>query len=135
MNELAKKLGQKLADMKADGVVIADVRNITPLTEACVVAGARSDRQLNGLKEACLEVLKELNHPVNHVEGRNGSKWIVVDCYEVVVHLFELNERERIKFDNIIAKCDKEELTEKDNVEVIEKPYVKHIDDRFEDLD
>lgn len=135
MNELAKKIAAKLADMKADGVVVADVKDITPLTEAYVVAGARSDRQLNGLKEAVLEVLDNEKHPLNHVEGRKGSKWILVDCYDVVVQLFDVNERERIKFDNIIEKCDKEVLTEKENVEVIEKPYLKHIDDRFEDLD
>lgn len=134
MNTLAKKIGQKLSDMKGDGVIVADVSNITPLCEAYVIAGANSDRKLNGMVDAVYQVCKEEEHPISHVEGKNGSKWIVVDCYDVVVHLFERHERERVKLDQIIVKCPQESLSELEEVEPV-TPNNTFIDDSYEDYD
>lgn len=134
MNKLAKKIGQKLAEMKGDGVIVADVRNINPLCEAYVIAGANSERKLNGMIDAVYQVCKEEKHQISHVEGKNSSKWIVVDCYEVVVHLFERHERERVKLDQIIAHCPQEALSELEEVE----PEISNnsfVDDFYEDYD
>lgn len=130
MNEFGRIVAARLAELKADGVVWADVREITPLAECYVVAGAASDRQLNGFKEAVYEVAAQTGQKISHTEGRNGSKWIVVDCYDVVVHLFEKTERERTRFDALLERCPCQRLSTKTEVDDVAatKPAV---DDRY----
>ena len=47
-----------------------------------------------------LLILIQNNLPYNHTEGKRGdSKWILVDAEEVIIHIFEKNERDVYNLD------------------------------------
>lgn len=84
-----------------EDVVIYDVRNNSPFVSYYIVASASSDRRLKALLAACKDSIYDNYKEVDHVEGRNDSKWILVDCKDVVVQLFTREERDRVQFDSL----------------------------------
>ncbi len=103
---LAKKIANKLDFSKAEGVIIYDVSNRTPLAHYYIVCSADNARKLNGLKEVACEVIESaVGGDVGHIEGRQGSSWFVIDAHDIVVHIFDENERQRVNFDKIYASC------------------------------
>lgn len=53
-----------------------------------VIACGRSQRHITTLAEHLAETLKAAGFEV-HLEGSKQSDWVLVDCFDVVVHLFK----------------------------------------------
>ena len=84
---LARLVLDALADAKAGDPVVLDVRGLSTLTDAMIVASGTSDRQLRTLAERVGERARSHGHPPLGTEGERGGEWILVDLGEVVVHL------------------------------------------------
>jgi ribosome-associated protein len=42
---------------------------------------------------------------VKQVEGKNGNLWILVDCIDVIVHVFLKEEREKYNIEKLWGEC------------------------------
>jgi len=104
MNKYEKAVLKAINDKKARNVKFYDVRGINPLCDAIIVCSALNERNLNGIKESVEETAQKYKLMLNHIEGRNGSKWIVVDLNDIVVHIMTEDERTRIDLDSIITR-------------------------------
>lgn len=86
-------------------VVVYDVRNQTPFVCYYIVASADNDKRLNSLLAQSKESAFNNYFSVEHVEGKNNSQWILVDCKDIVIQLFTTKERERVQFDQLYKDC------------------------------
>jgi ribosome-associated protein len=94
-----------LEDKQAEAIKIYDVKGKSPLTDFVIVASANNFRKL----EAIMNQLRKdfIHHPkykVHHIEGKAESGWMVLDLYDVVVHLFDPTNREKMKLDEILER-------------------------------
>ncbi len=94
-----------LEDKQAEAIKIYDVKGKSPLTDFVIVASANNFRKL----EAIMNQLRKdfIHHPkykVHHIEGKAESGWMVIDLYDVVVHLFDPTNREKMKLDEILER-------------------------------
>lgn len=105
IENLAAAIADRLAGVKCSHIKIVDVREITPLAETYLVATCRSESQLEGALNLVLQVLKEAGHPLKNVEYKSRALWCLIDCSDLIVHLFAPGERERMKFDELFAAC------------------------------
>ena len=53
-----------------------------------MICSGRSDRQVRSIADAVVRKLKEKNREPLGVEGYQGGEWVLVDCGDVVVHIF-----------------------------------------------
>lgn len=96
IDDLLQRIVSTLEDNKAFDIVVIDIREKSNLAQFMIVASGRSDRQIKSIAEHVTEKLK--NSGVSHcVEGMNGKEWVLVDAYDVIVHLFK--EEVRLNFD------------------------------------
>ena len=58
-----------------------------------IIASGRSQRHVSTLADHLTETLKEHASPVLSVEGKQQSDWVLVDCGDIVVHLFRPEAR------------------------------------------
>lgn len=86
-------------------VVVYDVRNQTPFVSYYIVASAENDKRLSALLSKSKESVYDNYFEVEHVEGKNNSQWILVDCKEIVIQLFTAKERERMQYDQLYKDC------------------------------
>ncbi len=77
-----------LDDDKAEDVVSFDLRGKSPMADHMVIASGRSSRQVSAMAEKLLERFKERFHRSARVEGKEAGDWVLIDCGDVIVHLF-----------------------------------------------
>jgi ribosome-associated protein len=90
---LARKIIKIAWSKKAEDIVLLDLKKISSMTDYFLICSAGSDVQARVIAEAILEGLGD-GHPVSHVEGLEASRWILIDCYGVIVHIFLPEVRE-----------------------------------------
>ena len=87
-------------DKKGENINIIDMRNVASLASYYVICSVNSERQASAIAHTIEKELIQNNLPYNHTEGKRGdSKWILVDAEEVLIHIFETNEREVYNLD------------------------------------
>jgi ribosome-associated protein len=76
-----------LADLKANDVVILDVRSLTSLADALVIASGTSTRHVKALAGNVVEKVKEAGIRPLGTEGERDAEWILIDLAGVIVHV------------------------------------------------
>jgi ribosome-associated protein len=83
-----------LFDRKANEVVLMDLRKVSTATDFFLIASGTSDTHVASIADHVVEELKkEGNRPLN-VEGERGGRWILIDYFSFVVHVFHPAARE-----------------------------------------
>lgn len=90
--ELFDLIYKTLDDHKAEELTVIDLSDKTSLADSMVIASARSSRHLTSLAEHLYLALKS-EVPIK-IEGKDGSTWVEVDTFFVIVHLFTKETRE-----------------------------------------
>ena len=90
---LAKKAAQFALTKKALDVVIMDLRKLTTMTDFFVVCSADSTTQVKAIADAVDEGLFQLGENVWHSEGLSEASWALLDCVNVVIHIFHTQTR------------------------------------------
>ncbi len=81
-------------ELKAQDVVVLDLRGISSATDFFVLASGTSDVQVRAVAEHITEELKKDGSRPDHVEGLRGGRWVLLDYIDFVVHVFHPQARE-----------------------------------------
>jgi ribosome-associated protein len=99
--ELAKLCCRVLDGKKADGLSVLDVSEQSSITDFLVIATATSEPHLRALR---IELEKALDAGRVHLvgmESAQASGWMVIDAFDVMVHLFLAEARERYALERL----------------------------------
>ena len=97
MLDLPKPIPQIIAamqDKKALDVVVLDLRGSGAFTDYFVVGSGRSSRQVQAIADTVGQRLRAVDARPTHVEGYDHAEWVLMDCFDVIVHIFTRNTRE-----------------------------------------
>jgi ribosome-associated protein len=75
-------------DMKANDVVVLDLKGVTDMTDFFVIASGTSDTHVRSIGEHLIAELKKEGVRVHHVEGVQQGRWVLLDFVDFVVHIF-----------------------------------------------
>jgi ribosome-associated protein len=78
---------------KATDVVALDMRTIPSFTDFFLICTAQNQRQMRAVADAIEMALKEGGRRPAHVEGDERSEWILLDYFDMVVHVFTAGQR------------------------------------------
>ena len=81
-------------ELKAEEVLILDLRGISTATDYFVVATGRSDIQVKAVADHIIEESKKEGQRPDHVEGIRTGRWVLMDFIDFVVHVFHPEARE-----------------------------------------
>ncbi|MBI2379623.1 MAG: ribosome silencing factor [Gammaproteobacteria bacterium] len=84
----------KLSDLKAQAVLALDVRKLTSIADAMIIATGTSNRHVKALADNVVEGAKEAGVPPIGVEGEKSGEWVLVDLGDVIVHIMQPETRE-----------------------------------------
>ena len=113
---LAELATEAAARKHADDLLVLDVRQLSNVTDYFVIGTAASRRQMAAIVEHIEEELERVGHSVWHVEGLEESPssrrhpardddaaWVLMDCGEVVIHLFSPAARQLYQLERLWA--------------------------------
>ena len=82
-----------LDDGKAEDVVVIDLEGKSSIANYMVVASGTSNRHVASLAENLQLKLKQGGHQ-SIAEGMDKADWVLIDAFDVVVHIFRPEVRE-----------------------------------------
>lgn len=85
-----------IQDIKGKNIVKLDLRKVDDSTaEFLIICEGESNTQVRAITDNIRKRLKEeLQIMPNHVEGSTSGKWVLLDFFETVVHVFYKETRE-----------------------------------------
>ncbi len=91
-----------LDENKAEDIVCIDLTGKAEFAHYMVIASGTSQRHIDAMAEKLLLHLKQ-NADLQDlkVAGRNKSGWIVIDAIDVVVHLFQPDDRAKYNLEKM----------------------------------
>ena len=92
-NELALIAAKAADDKKADDILIMNMQDITIITDYFMICSGRSGIQVQAIADYIEEKTEEAGVRVNHREGYQEAKWVLLDYGAIIVHVFQDEDR------------------------------------------
>lgn len=99
--ELVKLCCRALDEKKAGDLRVLDVREQSSITDYLVVATGTSEPHLRALRVELEKVIDASGARIIGQELRQESGWLVVDVFDVMVHLFLPESRKKYQLENL----------------------------------
>jgi ribosome-associated protein len=99
--ELVKLCCRALDEKKAGDLRVLDVHEQSSITDYLVVATGTSEPHLRALRVELEKVIDASGARIIGQELRQESGWLVVDVFDVMVHLFLPESRKKYQLENL----------------------------------
>jgi ribosome-associated protein len=99
--KLLKAVVQALDAKKAEDLQVLDVSQQSSITDYLVLANANSDPHLRALRVELEKVLDSHQARILGMDASKGSGWTVVDAFDVMVHLFTTENRDKYRMETL----------------------------------
>ena len=95
--EIAKNAFLYLDEKKAIDIKIIDISKISVIADYFIICGGSNSRQVKALAENVEEKLGKAGVIPRSTEGYQNANWILLDYQDVIIHIF--NQEERLFYD------------------------------------
>ncbi|HIF94707.1 MAG: ribosome silencing factor [Myxococcales bacterium] len=97
----ARLIVEAALDRMAESPIVLDVSGLTAYADTFIILTGRSDRQVRSISEAVVHELKGDNEQPLGVEGLDDGNWVLIDCNDAIVHVFDPETRERYDLERL----------------------------------
>lgn len=88
-------------DRLAQDIMAMEVSNLTPLADYFVVMHANNEKQVSAIVDSIIDAADEAGIKIKNIEGKAGGKWILMDLYDIIVHVFYHSERSHYNIEKV----------------------------------
>ena len=112
--EMAKIAVAALEEKKAKDIKILDISGVSVLADYFIIASGSNRNQVQAMADEAQEKLYKAGDEAKQVEGYQTANWILMDYQDIIVHIFDEENRlfydlERIWRDgSLVEKADLE---------------------------
>ena len=90
---MAKLAISALEDKKAEDIRVIDISEVSVIADYFIIAGGSNKNQIQALCDNVLEKRGRAGYPEKQTEGYNTANWILIDFVDVIVHIFDKENR------------------------------------------
>jgi len=110
--QLADTIVEGIQDKKGTNIAILDLTKLdNTICQYFVICEGESTTHVDALAESVNEyVRKHADEKPNHVEGRENAQWILLDYFDVVVHVFHKDVRTFYNLEELWADAKRTEI-------------------------
>jgi ribosome-associated protein len=103
--QLVSVIIDSILDKKGERVVSMNLSNLSDaMTDYFVICEANSPTQVRAIADHIEEkVQQSLQMRINHIEGIDTAEWVLVDYFDVMVHIFLREKRELFALEELWA--------------------------------
>jgi len=128
-----RQIVETLQEKKALDILLMDLRSLTDTADYFILCSGTSDQHVRSLASDLAEKLKEIDDPPWHIEGYSTRRWVLIDCVDIVVHIFRQEAREFYALERLWgdAECTSFEDTWEESESEVGGPPDPNADDDF----
>ncbi len=93
IQEYAVLAVEALDDKKAEDISIIDIREVSVIADYFIIAGGSNKSQIQALSDTVEEKLGRAGLPLKQIEGYNNANWILLDFGDIIIHIFDKENR------------------------------------------
>ncbi|MBD5504359.1 MAG: ribosome silencing factor [Lachnospiraceae bacterium] len=91
--EIAKLAIEALEDKKAEDIKVIDISEVSVIADYFIIANGTNNSQIQALSDNVEEKLGKAGVPLRQIEGYNNANWILLDFHDVIIHIFDKENR------------------------------------------
>lgn len=91
--EIAKLAITALEDKKAEDIKIIDISEVSVIADYFIIANGTNRSQIQTLSDNVEEVLGKAGVHLRQVEGYDNANWVLLDFQDVIIHVFDKENR------------------------------------------
>lgn len=91
--KMVKLAIEALEDKKGEDIKIIDITEVSVLADYFVIASGTNRNQVQALVDNVEETLGRAGYPSRQVEGYQTANWILLDYGDIIVHVFDSENR------------------------------------------
>ena len=95
--ELAKLACDALDDKKALEIKVINIENVSTLADYFIIASGTNHNQVQAMADNVDETLGRAGYEPKQIEGYQNENWILMDYRDIVIHIFD--EENRLFYD------------------------------------
>ena len=91
--KMAKLAIEALEDKKAEDIKIIDISGVSVLADYFIIANGNNTNQVQAMIDNVEETLGKAGYTPKQIEGYNAASWVLMDYTDVIVHVFDKENR------------------------------------------
>lgn len=92
--QLLETIVKAADDKRAEDIVALDMEGVSLLADYFVIMNGNSERQVQAIVDGVEDAVMAAGGNQPRIEGKKGSRWMLMDFNDIVVHVFVPEERE-----------------------------------------
>ncbi|MDP6580945.1 MAG: ribosome silencing factor [Vicinamibacterales bacterium] len=97
-------------EKNTDNLIVLDLRLSDAFTDYFVICSGRSRRQVKSIVDGIEQRLKTIGRRPAHVEGYAGGDWVLIDCFDFIVHVFTPETRDFYALERLWGNAERVEI-------------------------
>ena len=95
--EMAKLACKALDDKKGLDIKVIDIHDVSVIAEYFIIASGTNVNQVQAMVDNVEDTLGRAGYEAKQIEGNKSSSWILMDYGDLIVHVFD--EENRLFYD------------------------------------
>lgn len=91
--EIAKLAISALEDKKAEDIKVIDISGVSVIADYFIIANGSNRNQIQALSDNVEEVLGRAGVHLRQIEGYDNANWVLLDFHDVIIHIFDRENR------------------------------------------
>lgn len=108
--EKARKVAGWMEDKQASDIIGIDVHEVCPISEIVMVVTAKGIRHSQALADHVLSMLADSKIEYLGMEGYKSGDWILLDLNDIIVHIFQEDNRSFYNIEGLWSEGNRIEL-------------------------
>lgn len=105
--EIAFHCADAAEDKQGSDILILDMRAVSSVADYFLICAGATDRQVKAIADEIRKRLKEKGIECSHAEGERDGNWVVLDFFDVIVHIFSQETREYYQLERLWGDAQK----------------------------
>ncbi len=99
--EKARWITEAALALKAEDIVLLDVRSVASFADTFLLATGTSDRHVRAVADSVREAMAAHGEAAFGIEGYDEGRWVLLDLSDVIVHVFLAEVREHYDLERL----------------------------------
>ena len=92
--DTVKMIASAMDEKKAEDIKAIDISRISIMADCFIIATGHNPNQIKAIIDNIRGKLAMVRYPVNAIEGSEKTDWILMDCGDIIIHIFSKEARE-----------------------------------------
>ena len=94
INKMTEIVIAALEDKKGEDIQVIDISELSPIADKFILVSGNNRSQIQALADNVEENMHKAGFSLKQVEGYDTANWILMDFSDIVVHIFDVENRE-----------------------------------------